>query len=44
MITATYEFYVPVRFDGDAFAAIVNYTADIDALTVSTLNAIEVIP
>ncbi|BCH33119.1 hypothetical protein MesoLjLc_50490 [Mesorhizobium sp. L-8-10] len=44
VLTWTGHFYVPVRFDGDVFFATVDYPTSIDALSVSDLRAVEVIP
>jgi uncharacterized protein (TIGR02217 family) len=44
VVTATYEFYVPVRFEGDVFTSIVDYNPGMDIISVEDLRAIEVIP
>lgn len=44
LITSSFEFYVPVRFDGDRFIAMVDYPEEIDAMSVEDLTAIEVVP
>lgn len=43
IITITCEFYVPVRFDGDAFEPSIPYTLP-DVLDLDSLQAVEVIP
>jgi hypothetical protein len=35
---------VPVRFDGDHFTSIVDYTPSMDIISVEDLTALEVIP
>jgi uncharacterized protein (TIGR02217 family) len=44
VITATYEYYVPVRFEGDSYVSIVDYNPGMDIISVEDLRAIEVIP
>jgi uncharacterized protein (TIGR02217 family) len=44
LVTATFEFYVPVRFDGDRFQSIVSYQPQMDIISVEDLTAIEVVP
>jgi uncharacterized protein (TIGR02217 family) len=44
IIAASYEFYVPVRFEGDHFTSIVDYTPSMDIISVEDLTALEVIP
>jgi uncharacterized protein (TIGR02217 family) len=44
VVTATYEFYVPVRFEGDRFTSIVDFQPQMDIISVEDLTAIEVIP
>lgn len=44
LVTASYEFYVPVRFEGDRFTSIVDFTPSMDIISVEDLTAIEVIP
>jgi uncharacterized protein (TIGR02217 family) len=44
IVTATFEFYVPVRFEGDRYNAIVNYQSQMDIISVEDLTAIEVVP
>lgn len=43
-VTATFEFYVPVRFENDMFDMYVNYPDALDVLSVENLSAIEIIP
>ncbi len=43
-VTWTGEFYVPVRFDTDYFPITSEYQAQMDIMTVTDLNAIEVVP
>lgn len=44
VVTASYEFYVPVRFEGDRFVSIVDYQPQMDIISVEDLTAIEVVP
>jgi uncharacterized protein (TIGR02217 family) len=44
IITASYDFYVPVRFEGDRFISIVDYQSQMDIISVEDLSAIEVVP
>jgi len=44
IVTASYEFYVPVRFEGDRFISIVDYQSQMDIISVEDLTAIEVVP
>lgn len=44
VVTASYEFYVPVRFEGDRYVSIVNYTPSMNIISVEDLTAIEVVP
>jgi len=44
LITADFEFYVPVRFDGDEFSAVMSFPNAIDAISVEQLSIVEVLP
>jgi uncharacterized protein (TIGR02217 family) len=44
IVTASYDFYVPVRFEGDRFTSIVDYQPQMDIISVEDLTAIEVVP
>lgn len=44
IIEASYEFYVPVRFEGDHFTSVVDYQPHMDIISVEDLTALEVIP
>jgi uncharacterized protein (TIGR02217 family) len=44
LVTASFEFYVPVRFDGDRFQSIVDYQPQMDIISVEDLTAIEIVP
>jgi len=44
IVTASYNFYVPVRFEGDHFTSIVDYQSQMDIISVEDLSAIEVVP
>jgi uncharacterized protein (TIGR02217 family) len=44
IVTASYDFYVPVRFEGDRFTSIVDYQPHMDIISVEDLTAIEIVP
>jgi uncharacterized protein (TIGR02217 family) len=44
IVTATYEFFVPVRFEGDRFTSVVDYQPHMDIISVEDLTALEVVP
>jgi uncharacterized protein (TIGR02217 family) len=44
IVTATYEFFVPVRFEGDRFTSIVDFQPQMDIISIEDVTAIEVVP
>jgi uncharacterized protein (TIGR02217 family) len=44
IVTASFEYYVPVRFEGDRFTSIVDFQPQMDIISVEDLTAIEIVP